>query len=388
MTQPHVVVIGGGSTGCACAHDLALRGFQVTLVERGELASATTGRCSCFLHSGARYSVKDQESARECIEENQIMRRILPPYTMEENDGVFILIDGDDPAYGDAFFDGCAQCGIRAREISPDALRRREPNLTPAVRRAAIIPDAVVEALRFALAFAATARLNGARFLRFTEVKELLIQGQRVAGVRVQDRLTNQSYDIAADLVVNAAGPWADKLAALAGIEIALSLSPGVHVMVPTRLCNLLVNRMRSPGSGDFVCPQRNHSILGTSSWTVHDCDYLYIPQDHVEQMIASTSELIPAIAWQPIHSINAATRPLLGRPGASERELSRTFQCFDHAGRDNVEGFVTIAGGKMATARIMAEKISDLVCQKLGVMAACQTRTFPLASYRRLYTG
>ncbi|HEX2987048.1 MAG TPA: FAD-dependent oxidoreductase, partial [Chloroflexota bacterium] len=78
MAVQHVIVIGGGSTGCACAHDLVLRGFEVTLVERGELASGTTGRCSCLLHSGARYCVKDQESALEAIEENKIMRRVLP----------------------------------------------------------------------------------------------------------------------------------------------------------------------------------------------------------------------------------------------------------------------------------------------------------------------
>jgi glycerol-3-phosphate dehydrogenase len=109
MAKKHVIVIGAGCTGSATAHDLTLRGFDVTVIERGEIASATTGRCSCFLHSGARYSVKDTESAIEAIHENKVLRKILPPMTMEENDGIFILPSGDDQSYGDAFFEGCAK---------------------------------------------------------------------------------------------------------------------------------------------------------------------------------------------------------------------------------------------------------------------------------------
>ena len=388
MEPKRVIVIGGGSTGCATAHDLTLRGFEVVLIERGEIASGTTGRCSCFLHSGGRYAVKDKESAVECIHENRTLRRIMPPKAMEENDGVFVQLGVDDPAYGDQFFDGCAECGIPAREITPKELFAREPNLSRDIRRVAVIPDAVVEALRFALSFAATARVNGAHCLRFTEVKEIVMEGSRVTGVRALDRVTGQLYNIDADMVVNATGPWADKLAALAGIRIPLALSPGIHVMIGTRLTNFVINRMHLPGSGDFIAPQRNTSILGTSSWTVQDCDYLDIPEDHIRQICAEGALLAPIIEKLPVHSINAATRPLIASGGGSERELSRTFQAFDHAEQDNVEGFVTIAGGKLITARAMAEKISDVVCHKLGVRAACQTHTYSLVSYRRLYTG
>src|SRR5215468_9069066 len=69
---PHVIIIGAGSTGSATAHDLALRGLCVTVLERGEVAFGTTGRNHCLLHSGGRYCVTDQESAIECIEENMI----------------------------------------------------------------------------------------------------------------------------------------------------------------------------------------------------------------------------------------------------------------------------------------------------------------------------
>lgn len=67
-------MIGAGSTGAATAHDLALRGLPITVIECGEMASETTGRNHCLLHSGGRYCVTDQESAIEYIEENMILR--------------------------------------------------------------------------------------------------------------------------------------------------------------------------------------------------------------------------------------------------------------------------------------------------------------------------
>src|SRR5437867_11154162 len=110
-TAPHVLIIGGGGTGGALAHDLTLRGLRVTLVERGEFTSGTTGRHHGLLHSGARYAVDDQESAVECIEENRILRRICPG-SFEENDGLFVAITDEDMAYYDDFVSGCAQTGI------------------------------------------------------------------------------------------------------------------------------------------------------------------------------------------------------------------------------------------------------------------------------------
>jgi glycerol-3-phosphate dehydrogenase len=90
----HVLIVGGGGTGGALAHDLALRGLRVTLVERGELTSGTTGRHHGLLHSGGRYAVGDRASAVECIEENRILRRICPG-SFELNDGLFVAIEDE-----------------------------------------------------------------------------------------------------------------------------------------------------------------------------------------------------------------------------------------------------------------------------------------------------
>ena len=131
MRKQHIIIIGAGITGCSTAHDLTLRGFDVTVIERGNIAYGTTGRCSCDQHSGARYAVKDKASAIECYEENQIARRIMPPGVMVENDGVFVLLGEDDQSYGDRFFDGCAECGIPVTEITPKELLSRRAKHDP-----------------------------------------------------------------------------------------------------------------------------------------------------------------------------------------------------------------------------------------------------------------
>src|SRR5487761_2193933 len=124
----HVVVIGAGSTGAATAHDLALRGFHVTVIERGEVASGTTGRNHCLLHSGGRYCVTDQESARECIEENTILRSIMPDL-LELNDGLFVALTEADLAFKEAFLEGCAACHIPARDLPLKHALAMEPFL-------------------------------------------------------------------------------------------------------------------------------------------------------------------------------------------------------------------------------------------------------------------
>ena len=91
----------------------------MTLVERGEFTSGTTGRHHGLLHSGARYAVNDQESAIECIEENRILRTIAPG-SFEENDGLFVAITDEDMEYLPGFLEGCDATGIPAQQLTPE----------------------------------------------------------------------------------------------------------------------------------------------------------------------------------------------------------------------------------------------------------------------------
>ena len=390
MDGPQVVIVGGGGTGGALAHDLVLRGLDVTLLERGELTSGTTGRHHGLLHSGARYAVNDPESAVECIAENGILRRIAPG-SFEENGGLFVALDDEDMDYLPAFLAGCAACGIPARRLPPAEALGLEPGLSPYLRAAVLVPDATMDAMRLPLRFFATAQANGARLRPFIEVTGLQVRGRRVTGAVARDHLTGAEVELAADLVVNATGPWCERLAAMAGASVPVQPSPGVLLALAGRLCELVVNRLHPAGDGDIVVPQRRLSIVGTSAWTVEDPDDLAVPEEHVRAMYREGARLVPAVAGAPERAAWSAARPLIGAVGGTGgggRELSRTFKCFDHAVTDGVEGFVTITGGKATTLRAMAEAGADLVCAKLGVAAPCRTREVVLAPHGAYYLG
>jgi glycerol-3-phosphate dehydrogenase len=388
-SQPHVLIVGGGGTGGALAHDLTLRGVKVTLVERGEVTSGTTGRHHGLLHSGARYAVGDRESAIECIEENTILRRICPG-SFEENDGLFVAITDEDMEYLEPFLKGCADCRIPTQTLTPDEALRLEPLLNPELKAAVRIPDATMDAMRMPLRFFATAKHGGAGIHAYMEVEGLLVHDHVVSGAVVRDHVTGKKGEIRADIVVNATGPWAERIAALAGVDVPIRPSPGVLLALRGRLCNMVINRMHRSGDGDIVVPQRALSIVGTSSWTVDDPDDLGVPEDHVRRMYEEGSKLIPAVKTAEFRAAWSAARPLIGSKDQvdSGRELSRTFKTYDHRETDGVEGFVTITGGKGTTLRGMAELCANVICAKLGIEAECQTRDTVLLPHEAYYAA
>jgi glycerol-3-phosphate dehydrogenase len=381
------VIIGGGGTGAAVAHDLVLRGLRVTLVERGEVTSGTTGRHHGLLHSGARYAMTDRASAIECIGENKILRRIAPG-SFEENDGLFVALTDEDADLERQFLEGCWQCAVPTRRIDRAHALRLEPGLNPDLRLAVQVPDATMDAMRLPLRFFATARRNGAEILTFTEVTAVTTAGRSVRGVAVRDHAAGRDYEIGADIVINAAGPWAGKVAALAGVTVPVAPTAGVMVAVRGRHCNMVVNRLHAPGDGDIALPQRGMTELGTSSWPVNDPDDPDVPADHVENVVRETSNLLPALRGAEIRASWSATRPLIGKNGTqSGRGMAREFRCFDHALDDSpTEGFVTIAGGKATTLRAMAEITANVVCGKLGIDRPCETSDVTLLPHAAWY--
>jgi glycerol-3-phosphate dehydrogenase len=387
MEKFQALIIGGGGTGGALAHDLALRGLRVSLVERGEVTSGTTGRHHGLLHAGGRYAVKDKESAIECIEENLILKRIMPG-SFEENDGLFVAITDEDVEYSQTFIESCAECGIPTRRLTREEALRLEPNLSPDLKMAVQVPDATMDAMRLALRFFASAKHNGATIKTYTEVTDVIKRGNTVSGVRVSDHTSGQKYEIGADIVINATGPWSGQIAAMVGVDVPIRPSPGVMLAVRGRLCNMVINRLAPSGDGDIIVPQRGLSVVGTTSWVVEDPDNLGLPKDHIQKMYAEGGKMIPLIKEAPFRAAWSAARPLIGPRKAEAdtgRELSRTFKCFDHVD-EGIEGFVTITGGKATTARGMAEATANVVCQKLGLDAPCQTKDVILLPHTAYY--
>lgn len=200
-----VIIIGGGATGAGIARDCALRGLRVILVERHDIATGATGRNHGLLHSGARYAVTDAESARECISENQILKRIAR-HCVEPTNGLFITLPEDDLSFQATFIRACEEAGISAEAIDPQQARIIEPTVNPALIGAVKVPDGTVDPFRLTAANMLDAKEHGAVILTAHEVTGLIREGATVCGVRVRNHLTGETQALHAPVVVNAAG--------------------------------------------------------------------------------------------------------------------------------------------------------------------------------------
>src|ERR1700761_9220241 len=189
-----VLVIGGGATGAGIAWDAALRGFDVILADRHDLAQGTSGRFHGLLHSGGRYAVKDPRAAEECIGENRIIRRVAAD-SVEDTGGLFVTTPYDDPAYADRFIAGCQATGVACEEIPAAQALREEPRLNPQISRAFRVPDASIDVWKTVWALSHGAQQRGARVLPYHEVVAVQRSGDEVTGARLRDARTGEETE-------------------------------------------------------------------------------------------------------------------------------------------------------------------------------------------------
>ncbi|CNH29165.1 sn-glycerol-3-phosphate dehydrogenase subunit A [Yersinia enterocolitica] len=380
-TETDVIIIGGGATGAGIARDCARRGLACTLLERHDIATGATGRNHGLLHSGARYAVTDGESARECIEENRILKRIAR-HCIEQTDGLFITLPEDSLDYQEQFIARCQEAGIEAEAIDPKQALRLEPAANPALIAAVRVPDGTVDPFRLTAANMLDAREHGANVLTYHEVIGLLRHGDRVSGVRVFDHKNQRQYDIHAQIVVNAAGIWGQHIAEYADLRIRMFPAKGALLILGHRINNMVINRCRKPADADILVPGDTISLIGTTSTHIEydQIDNMVVTAQEVDTLIREGSKLSPQLAQTRILRAYAGVRPLVASDDdPSGRNVSRGIVLLDHASRDGLEGFITITGGKLMTYRLMAEWATDKVCEKLGVTAACTTAQEPL---------
>lgn len=384
VMSKHIVVIGGGITGAAIAYDLSLRGFKVTLIERGSIGAGTSGRTHGLLHSGCRY-VADTEVARECYLENQVLRKIAP-FLFEKNGGLFVAITEDDLRYKDFFLRKCGEAGIPVKELEPSEALRMEPNLNPELKAAVLVPDGTFDPLKVILSFLASAKKYGAVVRPYNEVVGFRTENGEVRSVKVMDKTSLREYELEADFFVNATGAWAGRVASLAGLHVPVRPSPGVMVALDGRIGNRVFNRLNKPGDGDIIIHQRGTSVIGTTSWVVEDPDKVSIPKEHVKLMLERGSEMAPVVSKMRVKAVYVSSRPLIGQAAQTGREVSRSFAIIDHS-REGVGNMLSIIGGKFITARLMAEKMGDAVCERLGVSVPSRTAELPLLPYQLYFS-
>jgi len=390
--KPHIVVIGGGSTGCGIARDLAMRGLEVTLVEQGNLTHGTTGRMHGLLHSGGRYAVADQIAAEECIDENRILRDIAS-HCVEMTGGLFVKRPEDTEEYFQKKLEGCKECNIPAEVLSAEEAREIEPYLARDIDKAIKVPDGAIDPFRLCVANAASAEEHGARIETHAPVVDILKEDGEVVGVEVEHetgpgkrvhREPGTREEIHADYVVNATGAWAGRIGEMAGLEQEIAVRPGKGVMtiMNTRQVDTVVNRCKPKGDADIVVPHETTAILGTTDVEVDDPEDYPEEQWEVDLMIDTLSELVPILKEARTIRSFWGVRPLYEPPdtGTSDStDITRRYFLLDHENRDNVKGMTSIVGGKFTTYRLMAEEISDHVCEKFGIDAECETADVPL---------
>jgi len=388
-----ILVIGGGATGTGVLRDLAMRGFRCVLIDRRDLAYGTTGRYHGLLHSGGRYVVKDPQAAKECFEENQILRRIMPQ-CIEDTGGYFVLTPQDDPTYALQFIEGCHKVGIPI-EITPiNLMLKAEPLLNPKIEQCFRVPDGSADSFLAADLNAESARQHGAQVFTYHEAVSLLVSHEPlsgrpiVAGTLCHDLVKDEDVQIDASMVVNASGAWAGKIAQKAGVNLVMVSGKGTMLALNHRVVNTIINRCKLPSDGDILVPAHTVAVIGTTDIRVSDPDHFSIEPWEIQLLLDEGEKIIPRFKQFRILRAWAGVRPLVqGENSTTDRDISRAFVLLDHADRDGIEGMVTITSGKWTTYRKMAQVTVDKICEKLKVSYPCRTHleSLPMQANKRI---
>jgi len=364
--EAEVIVIGGGATGCGVLRDCTLRGIDAILIEKNDIASGTTGRNHGLLHSGARYAVRDLESATECIKENRILKKIAW-HCIEPTGGLFITLPEDDPNYHNRLLEACKFAGIDAKEISVKKALSIEPNCNPNILSAVWVPDGTIDPFRLTSANILDSIERGSKVCTHTEVERIMLKQNQVIGVQCYDKTAGEYLEIYAPIIVNASGVWGQHICKTAGIELKMFPSKGSMVIIDYRINNVVVNRCRVPSDGDIIVPGDTVSLIGTTSRKIpyDTIDELVVDDDEIDVLLSDGEKLIPNVSRARVLRAYCGVRPLIAVSGEMDgRDISRGVVLIDHKERDNVQGLITIAGGKLMTYRLMAEMTTDLIAK------------------------
>ena len=259
--ETQVLIIGGGATGTGLARDLALRGVQCVVAEKGDINAGASGSNHGLLHSGARYVYTDPAVSKECREESEFLKR-LAPHCIEDAGGLFVAVEGDDEKYVADFPHFCSRCGIPVRTLDIKDARELEPALSKNLIAAYAVDDATIDPFKLSLENIFQAQQLGTTLLCHNKVVGFKKSGNRIKSAYLLNTKTGKEIIVEVGQVVNAAGVWVGEVAALAGISIDTLYSKGSLLVTDNRLTKLVINRLRRPADGDILVPGGTVSIL------------------------------------------------------------------------------------------------------------------------------
>ncbi len=385
-----LLVIGGGITGSCIARDAAMRGLKVALVEKGDFSHATSAHNSRLVHGGLRY-LKNFELGlvRESLRERRIWQRIAPhlvyplPFLVPQKGGWFsgLVLRAGLMLYDLLSFDRgwLADKDQRLpghRRIGKADLEKRAPVMTTSGYSFAYeYHDCQMDAPeRLGLGCLADAATRGAAIVNYAEAFALMQDDAKtVSGARIRCALTGAEAVVKARLTVNAAGPWADGVMALAHPAqppFRLARARGIHVI--TRPLSARDAFTVFIGKKHFfVMPWRGCSLIGTTDDADdRSPDAVTASADDIAALLALVNEGLPEAKLTPSDVIHAyaGVRPLVehGAPSGGSYNLSRKSEVLDHA-RDGIGGLMSALGGKWTTSRHQAAEAVDMADRKLG---------------------
>ncbi|MED4696776.1 glycerol-3-phosphate dehydrogenase/oxidase [Peribacillus frigoritolerans] len=390
-----VVVIGGGITGAGIALDATTRGMKVALVEMQDFAAGTSSRSTKLVHGGLRYLKQlEIKMVAEVGKEREIVYENGPHVTTPEwmllpmhKGGTFGKFS---TSIGLRVYDFLA--GVKKSErrkmLSADETLKREPLVKKeGLKGGGYYVEYRTDDARLTIEVMKAAVDKGATPINYTKVDKLLYENGKVNGVQVADLLSGDAYEIYADKVINAAGPWVDSIREKDQSKQGktLKLSKGVHVVIDQSKFPLKQALYFDTPDGRmiFAIPRAGKAYVGTTD-TFYDGDPAVptVTSEDRAYLLKCIHYMFPEvnITDDDIESSWAGVRPLILEEGKDPSEISRKDEIWE-----SDSGLITIAGGKLTGYRKMAKTTVDLLAGKLAQQSnkkypASSTKGMPIS--------
>jgi len=369
------LIIGGGITGAGIALDAASRGMKVALIEKNDFASGTSSKSTKLIHGGLRYLKQfDFWLVKEVGTERAIVHKLAPHLVVPEK-MILPLIEGGSygswlTSFGLKVYDILASVegDDKRKMLTKEEALEKEPLLPKSILNGAgFYAEYRTDDARLTIEILKTSLNYHAKALNYLEATDFLYKEKRVVGAKVIDTISNETFEISAKYVVNAAGPWVDELRQINHSKIGkrLHLTKGVHLVVAHEKLPVkqAVYFDIPDGRMMFAIPRGKVTYFGTTD-TNYQENKNTVNTDLVDAtyLISAVNNMFPEIniTLDDIQSSWAGLRPLIHEEGKSASELSRKDEIFV-----SETELISIAGGKLTGYRKMAERIVDLVAKK-----------------------
>ena len=378
-----LVIIGGGINGCALARLAAVNGFSVALLEKNDFGSGVTSRSTRLIHGGLRYLENGRIGlVKESLNDRQALLReypgqvkpqafLIPVYQSDSRRPFYISIGlhiykwlAGDPELAEFQ-------RLSAQEVSAlaPALDTRDLLAGFLYRDCqAVYPE------RLSLEMALQAEEAGAEIHNHAAVDGFLIESRCVEGVRVTG--LDCAPTLRARLVINAAGPWVDKVRPAlpeSTRKPLVSRLNGTHIVVRPfagAALSVVYHEARSDRRPFFVIPWRGLSLIGaTETPFCCDPDRVIPAEREIAYLLEEANGLFPGarLTRESVLYAYAGSRPLLHGRSGSMNAASRDHSIYDHEKEEGLKGLLTLLGGKLTTAPSFAWEVLTAASKKLG---------------------